>query len=173
MGSRLKRNFICQQGFDNPATETCPVQYSGLLFQPRLVGLWTMLGVVFQSPIIFLTLGSTLWWSALVPAWNPFERFYNATFGSRPGALRLGQAPLPRRFAQGMSATFSLGIAILLSLQQRMAAYVLETILLIAVGLLVFGGFCLGAFVFHLISGRGGFAKRTLPWGPGPSEGRG
>ncbi|MCA1612435.1 MAG: hypothetical protein ABR610_06380 [Thermoanaerobaculia bacterium] len=31
----------------------------------------------------------------------------------------------------------------------------------------VFGGFCLGSFVFHLIRGRGKFAKRTLPWARG------
>jgi hypothetical protein len=164
---RLKQNFIRQQGFEDPQSEGCTLQFSALLFQPRLVGLWAFLGVVFQSPVVFLALGATLWWSALAPAWNPFEQIYNATFGSRPGALRLGQDPSPRRFAQGMAATFSLGIGTLLWLQQRLAAYALEAVFLLAIGALVFGGFCLGSFVFHLINGRRAFAKRTLPWGPG------
>ena len=143
------------------------MQFSALLFQPRLVGLWSLLGVILQSPAVFLTLSATLWWCVLFPKWNPFEHLYNATFGSQKGALKLGPAPAPRRFAQGMAATFSLAIGTLLMFQQRWAAYVIEAILLLAVGALIFGAFCLGSFVFHVVSGRGTFARRTLPWGPG------
>jgi hypothetical protein len=164
---KLKRNFIRQQGFEDPQSQSCPLQFSALLFQPRLVGVWAVLGVVFESRDVFLALSATLWWSAIAPAWNPFEWIYNATFGSRPGAFRLGRAPGPRRFAQGMAATFSLGIGILLWLQQRLVAYVLEAIFLIAIAALVFGAFCLGSFVLHLIKGRRAFAKSTLPWGRG------
>jgi hypothetical protein len=39
--------------------------------------------------------------------------------------------------------------------------------LLVALGALIFGAFCLGSYVFHLLTGNGEFAKRTLPWGPG------
>lgn len=165
--SNFKLNFVRQQGFNNAQPQTCALQFSALLFQPRLVGLWSLLGVVFQSSVVFLTLSATLWWCALFPQWNPFEHLYNATFGSQLGALRLGGAPAPRRFAQGMAATFSLAIGTLLMFEQRLAACALEALLLLAVGALVFGGFCLGSFIFHVITGRSAFARHTLPWGPG------
>jgi hypothetical protein len=38
---------------------------------------------------------------------------------------------------------------------------------MLALGALVFGGFCLGSFFFHLLSGRLAFARRTLPWARG------
>jgi hypothetical protein len=41
---------------------------------------------------------------------------------------------------------------------------VVEGIFLAAVLALILGGFCLGSFVFHLLSGKGSFACQTLPW---------
>jgi hypothetical protein len=38
---------------------------------------------------------------------------------------------------------------------------------LVAIGLVIVGRFCLGSFVFHLLRGNGEFARRTLPWGRG------
>jgi hypothetical protein len=51
-----RRNFILQQGLDAPAQEGCPVRFSSLMFQPRLVGLFTLLADILQSPTIFLVL---------------------------------------------------------------------------------------------------------------------
>ncbi|MGH9366978.1 MAG: DUF4395 family protein [Thermoanaerobaculia bacterium] len=164
---QAERNFILQQGLDEPATEACPMQYSALQFQPRLVGLWVLLGILLQSPLVFLILSAVLWWNALFPRGNPFDAVYNATRGTRPGALRLRPAPGPRRFAQGMAGTFALAIGISLARQWRTAAYVLEALLLTAVGALVIGRFYLGSFVFHLLRGRAAFAMRTLPWARG------
>ncbi len=159
-----KRNFILQQGLDDPHLETCPLQYSALLFQPRLAGLIALIGVLLQSPVVFLILAAILWWNALLPRWNPFDALYNRTLGARPGAVPLTPAPGPRRFAQGMAGTFALAIGVSLLLQWRVAAVVLEALLLVAVAALVFGRFCLGSFVFHLLRGRAAFAKNTLPW---------
>ena len=39
--------------------------------------------------------------------------------------------------------------------------------IVVAIGAVVFGGFCLGAWVFHVLSGHAGFARRTLPWATG------
>ncbi len=164
MRSGVKRNFILQQGFNAPQPESCPLQYSALHFQPRLVGLFTLVGVMLQSPAVFLFLSAVLWWSALLPKWNPFDALYNVTLGARPGAVRLTPAPAPRRFAQGMAGTFALAIGASLLLQWKFTAFVLEVLLLVAVAALVFGGFCLGSFVFHLLRGRAAFARRTLPW---------
>jgi hypothetical protein len=159
-----ERNFILQQGLEAPDPQTCHVRYAALLFQPRLVGLTVLIGVVFQSPTVFLTLAALLWWSALLPALNPFDALYNVSLGKQPGAVRLTPAPGPRRFAQGMAGTFALIVGMLLLQKWKGVAYVFEALLLGAVIALVFGRFCLGSFLYHLLRGRGDFARRTLPW---------
>lgn len=163
----LKRNFILQQGLPEPATASCPIQYSALLFQPRLVGLVVIVGVALQERRVFLALGAVLWWSGVVPRLNPFDALYNRTLALRPGRTVLPRAPGPRRFAQGMAGTFVLAIGISLALGWNRLAVALQSLLIVAVGALVFGGFCLGSFVFHLLRGRTTFAKRTLPWARG------
>jgi hypothetical protein len=105
-----EKNFILQQGFEEPTPQACHLQYSALVFQPRLVGLTLLLGVLFQSPVVFLILAAVLWWGALLLHWNLFDALYNRTAGSKPGAVRLGPAPAPRRFAQGMAGSFALVI---------------------------------------------------------------
>lgn len=160
----LKRNFILQQGFPEPAAASCPVQYSALLFQPRLVGLVVLAAVALQDPRIFLALAAVLWWSALVPRLNPFDALYNRTLALRPGGVALPRAPAPRRFAQGMAGTFALAIGITLMLGWKVIALALQGLLILALGALALGGFCLGSFIFHLLRGRSSFARRTLPW---------
>lgn len=163
-GPAAERNFILQQGFHDPSPQSCLSEYSALVFQPRIVGLIVLLGIVLQSPPAFLILSAILWWSALLPRWNPFDALHNVTLGGRSGATRLAPAPAPRRFSQGMAGTFALAIGMLLILEWKTAAVVMEILLLIAVAALAFGKFCLGSFVFHLIRGRAAFARSTLPW---------
>ena len=91
-----KRNFILQLGFEDPAPAVVPLQYSALVFQPKVVVIGVVAGILFQSPAIFAALGALLWWSALFPKLNPFNALYNRTTGSRPGAFRLGPSPAPR-----------------------------------------------------------------------------
>jgi hypothetical protein len=160
----VKRNFILQQGLDDPPPQSCPPQYSALVFQPRVVALIVLVGLLLQSPAVFFVLSLLLWWSALLPRWNPFDALYNATLGARPGAAQLTPAPAPRRFAQAMAASFTLAIPAFLILDWRIAAYVMEGLMLAAVTALAFGGFCLGSFIFHLLRGNAAFARRTLPW---------
>jgi hypothetical protein len=164
MQNTVKRNFILQQGFEEPAPASCPLQYSSLLFQPRIVLIWVVAGTLFQSPAVFAALCAFLWWSALFPRLNPFDALYNGTFGRRPGAIRLGLAPAPRRVAQTMAGAFALATALLIHAGFSLAAYVVEAFFLAAVLALTIGGFCFGSFVYHLLSGHGRFARRTLPW---------
>jgi hypothetical protein len=163
----VKRNFILQQGLGEPPAASCAAQYSSLLFQPRLIALVVPVAVILKSPLIFLALAGVLWWSALVPHWNPFDALYNRIVAIGPGRTALSPAPGPRRFAQGMAGTFALAIGVSLLLGWHVTAIVLEVLLILAVGALVFGSFCLGSFVFHLVHGRMAFAKRTLPWARG------
>jgi hypothetical protein len=165
--SNVERNFILQQGLEAPAGPSCHRLSSALLFQPRIVGPLVLLGVILQSPSLFLVLGAVLWCSALFPRLNPFDAVYNATQRLRGGSVRLEPAEAPRRFSQGMAGTFGLAIGVALMLQLQTLAYVLEAFFLVAAAAIGIGKFCLGSFIFHLIRGRAGFAMRTLPWARG------
>ena len=160
----VKRNFILQQGLAEPSPASCPLQYSALLFQPRVIAVVVLAGALLGSRAIFLVLAAILWWSAVFPRWNPFDALYNRVVARKPGGLTLSPAPGPRRFAQGMAGAFALAIGFALIFGWHLTAIVLEVVLMLAVGALVFGSFCLGSFVFHLVLGRVAFARRTLPW---------
>ena len=161
-----RRNFILQQGLCEPAAGTCPRLYSALLLQPRVVGLWVVVGTILQAPVVFFALGAVLWFGALAPRLNPFDAVYNRMLGRARGMM-LTAAPAPRRFAQVVAGSFAAGIGISLVLGWRLTAFVLEGFFIAAIAALVLGGFCLGSFVYHVVCGRGGFARRTLPWGRG------
>lgn len=163
----LKRNFILQQGLEEPRAASCSAQYSSLHFQPRLVALVVLVAVILKSPSIFLALAGVLWWSALFPRLSPFDALYNRFLVAGSGRIALSPAPGPRRFAQGMAGTFSLAIGVSLLEGWHVTAIVLEVLLILAVSALVLGGFCFGSFVFHLLCGRFAFARRTLPWAGG------
>jgi len=164
MWSAAKKYFILQQGFENPTPDSCSLQYSALQFQPRVIMLWIIAGILFQTPSVFATLSAVLWWSALFPKLNPFDALYNRTSGKRPSGFRVSPAPPPRRTAQGMAGTFSIACALLIYFGFNVLAYVVEGIFLAAVMALTVGGFCLGSFVYHLFRGHGKFARQTLPW---------
>jgi Domain of unknown function (DUF4395) len=159
-----KRNFILQQGFSEPAEQTCGRQFSALQFQPRVIFVLVVIAMLLQSAVPFLALAAILLWNALLPRWNLFDAIYNATLGSRPGVIKLQPAPAPRRFSQFLAAIFMMGAGFGLMLNWKMTAYVFQALILVALALLVFGTFCLGSFLFYLFSGKPEYAKRTLPW---------
>lgn len=164
MPEAVKRNFILQQGFAEPAPAIAPRHYSALQFQPRIVLVWVLAGILFQSSALFFVLCAVLWWNALFPKLNPFDAVYNRTLGRRAGAFQLAPAPAPRRTAQTMAGTFALACALLLHFGLFTAAYVIEGIFLAAILALTLGGFCLGSFAYHMLRGKRAFARQTLPW---------
>ena len=129
------------------------------------MGLAVVVAVILQAPLVFFALAAVLWWSALAPRLNPFDALYDRTLGRRSG-ITLKPAPAPRRFAQLLAGSFALTTGASLALGWRTTALVLEGFLVAAIGALVFGGFCLGSFLYHHLSGRADFARRTLPWAP-------
>src|SRR4051812_41792628 len=161
-----RRNFILQQGLCDPAAGSCRSQYSTLLFQPWLVGASVVLGTILQSPLVFFSLAAVLWWSASLPGLNPFDALYNSIL-RRARGIKLTPAPPPRRFAQFLAGTFAVLIGVCLVRRWQTTAFVIEGIFIAAIAALIFGGFCFGSFVFHVVRGRGDFARRTLPWGSG------
>jgi hypothetical protein len=157
-------NFIRQQGFRDASADSCAYQYPALMWQPRIIGALVLVGVVLQSWEYFLFLWALLWWNAVVPRLNPLDVLYNRVVAKPRNLPSLGPAPNPRRFAQLMAGTFMLATGVGLLSGWRGLAWSLEAALLAALGALIFGRFCLGSYLFHLVSGQGGFANRTLPW---------
>jgi hypothetical protein len=157
-------NFVRQQGFREAGSEECVRRYPALMWQPRIVGALLTPGIVLQSWRYFAGLGALLCWSALVPRLNPFDASYNALVARRRGLPRLGVAPGPRRFAQGMASAFMLLIAVSLARGWNPLAWGFEALLVVALAALIFGRFCLGSYLFLLLSGQRRFANGTLPW---------
>lgn len=165
MSSLAKMHFVEQQGFERMEGAECERQYSALSLQPRAISLLVAIGLVTQSGWYFLALSALLWWNVLVPALNPFDAIYNAMIAKPRGYPSLGPAPAPRRFSQGMAASFMLGIGVSLLAGTTVLAWILEGFLVVAMLSILVGRFCLGSYVYHVLTGHLAFANRTLPWG--------
>jgi Domain of unknown function (DUF4395) len=164
MISPVIKNFMRQQGFAEEADSVCDVHFSGLYFQPRIMGALVVVAIFLQNPIFFFVLSAVLWWNVAFRQWNPFELIYNRAIAGPRGKPLLAPAPAPRAFAQGMAAAFMFLAGVFLLAGWVAAAYVIEAFLVVAFAALLFGKFCLGAYVYHLLRGRTSFANSTLPW---------
>jgi Domain of unknown function (DUF4395) len=164
------RNFMKQQGFSEEPDSVCNMHFSGLYFQPRIVGSLIVVGIILQfydlpaTAVLFFVLSAILWWNVALPDWNPFERFYNRVFALPKGKATLAPAPGPRRFAQAIAAAFMLIVGVALLEGSMVTAWVFEAFLVMAFSALLFGKFCLGAYIYHLMRGHVAFANSTLPW---------
>lgn len=164
MSSPAVKNFMLQQGYSEEPEAACAAHFSALSLQPRVVGLLAALAILSQAAVIFLALSLILWWNVAFPDKNVFELFYNRFVAAPRGKPLLTRAPAPRLFAQGMAATFTLAIAVSLTMHWLIASLVLEGLLILALMALLGGRFCLGSFVYHLLHGKIAFACSTLPW---------
>jgi hypothetical protein len=173
MSSSPVQNFMRQQGFAEEPADACDMHFAGLYFQPRIVFPTVLAAIALQvasaqlSALLHLLISAVLWWNALVPALNPFELAYNRRIALPAGRRPLTPAPGPRRFAQGMAAAFNLGAALALLAGALPLAWVLQAMLVVAFSALLFGRFCLGAYIYHVLKGRVAFANSTLPWARG------
>jgi len=152
MSTPVVSNFMRQQGFPDEPADACNMRFAGLYFQPRIVFSLVIVGIVLQSPWVFLLLSAVLWWNVLFPGVNPFERAYNRLIATPRGRVPLGAA-----------------LSLLAGL--HVLAWIFEAFLVVAFSALLFGKFCLGAYVFHLLRGKAGFANSTLPWARPPRSG--
>jgi len=157
-------NFMKQQGFAPEQPDRAALRFKGLLFQPTIVGSMMLVAILTQSPAIFLLFSAILWLNVVAPAANPFERFYNRFVARSRGRPLLTKAPGPRRFAQGMAATFMLAAGLSLLEGWRTASYAFQGLIAVAFAALLFGKFCLGAYVYHLLRGNVALANGTCPW---------
>jgi Domain of unknown function (DUF4395) len=157
-------NFMRQQGFPEEPADACNMHFEGLYFQPRIVFPAVLVAIVLQSAWLHLLIFAVLAWNTLLPAFNPFELAYNRWIAAPRGRKLLDPAPGPRRMAQGMAAALSLGAGVGLLAGAAEFAWIMEAGLVVGFSALLFGKFCIGAYLFHLIKGRVAFANATLPW---------
>ena len=141
--------FIRQQGFATQGVDD--ELYSALMLQPRVVGATVALGILLQSPLLFLALSTALLWSALVPTRNPFDAIYNQVVAGPRRLPPLATAPAPRRFAMGMAGTVALTIGTALLAGAVITAWVFEALFAVAALQVVFGDVCGAANLFHLL----------------------
>ncbi|MGH9716374.1 MAG: DUF4395 family protein [Candidatus Acidiferrales bacterium] len=176
MSSLTIRNFMKQQGFIEEPDNVCNMHFSGLYFQPRIVGSLVVIGIILQfftvlgAAILYFVLSALLWWNVALPKANPFEVFYNRALAIPKGKSPLASAPGPRRFAQAMAAVFMLVVGAALLQGWMVTAWIFEAFLVMAFSALLFGKFCMGAYIYHLMHGRVAFANSTLPWAGRPSQ---
>ena len=164
MSEIAKRQFIRQQGYGDASAASCAYQYPALMFQPRLLAVVVLLAILLQSAAMFLVLAGILWWNVLVPSRNPFDALYHQAIAAPRQLPRVPPAPAPRRFAQGMAGTILAGAGLALLAARPGLAWILEGLVVVALGALVLGRFCLGSYLYHLLRGETRFANRTLPW---------
>ncbi len=134
------------------------------MFQPRVIAVVVIAGLILQAWQPFLFLSTILWWNVLIPRLNPFDRLYNRLVAAPKGTPPLPPAAGPRRFAQAMAATSTLGVALSLWFGWTLAALGFEVVVLTALTMLLVGRLCLGSYLFHVLRGQATFANRTLPW---------
>jgi hypothetical protein len=170
MSSPVVQNFMRQQGFGDEPADACNMHFAGLYFQPRIVFPTVIVAILLQwvsvaaSAGLHFAISAVLWWNTLFPALNPLELAYNRWVARPRGRLELVPAPGPRRMAQGMAAAFNVGAGVALVYGTMPLAWALQAMLVVAFSALLFGRFCLGAYVYHLLKGRVAFANSTLPW---------
>lgn len=144
--------FIRQLGF---ATTYADHQlYEALMLQPRVVGSVVVIGTLLQSAWPFLALSAVMLWATFRPTQHLFDTIYNH-FVARPRGLpRLGIAPAPRRFAQGMAATFALVVGLALLADATYTAWALQAFFITAVSTVVFGRVCPPAELYQRLERR-------------------
>lgn len=160
-------NFVRQNGFPDADAAVCAHQFPALMFQPRVIAVVVLLGLLLQAWQPFLLLSAILWWNVLLPSLNPFDLLHNRWVAAPKGLPLLPPAVGPRRFAQGMAATSTLGVALSLWFGWRSGALACEAVVVAALTMLLVGRLCLGSYLFHVIRGHAAFGNRTLPWARG------
>jgi hypothetical protein len=157
-------NFVRAQGWRDVTPQACDLTYNTLMWQPRAILVLALIGLLVEAPAYWLGLGVLLLWNALVPRLNPFDAIYNAVVLKPRRLPPVGPARAPRRFSQGLAATFMLGIGLAMRAGNVPLAWAFIGFLFLALFLLVFVRFCLGSYLYHLVTGQLRFANRTLPW---------
>jgi hypothetical protein len=105
-----------------------------------------------QSPLLVALLAVGFWLRVLYgPRYSPLALLTTRVLVPRyPGHPRLVPGP-PKRFAQGIGATWTTAAALLLAVGATGAGWTLVALLLVPAGLEATLGFCVGCHAFRLL----------------------
>lgn len=165
--SSARLNFVRQQGFRDATAQSCGVQFGALVWQPRVLLVLTFVGMLLETGWYFVALGLILWWCAMLPRWNVFDLGYTRLVAKRRGLPPPAPAPAPRRFAQFLAGALSLGSGLATLDGRYQLAWRLLGLLFLAIGGIVLARFCFGSYIYHLLTGQGAYAHRSMPWSRG------
>jgi hypothetical protein len=143
--------FIRQLGYRNIHPDHR--LYVALMFQPRTVAGLVALGIVLQSPWLFLGLAAVLWLGAVAPTRNLFDAVFNRLIACPGGLPRLGVAPPPRRFAQAVAGTMALAIGVASLSGASLIAWIFEGFFAVGSMMVVFGRICGPAMLYLRLTG--------------------
>jgi hypothetical protein len=102
----------------------------------------------------FGALAALAWLAVAVPTTNVFDRFWDLAVRPLTGWPGLGPPPTPRRFSQGIAATFLTTIAVLFGLGLATPAFVVSGVMAVAASLAAFANVCIGSAVYNVAFGR-------------------
>ena len=108
--------------------------------------------LVLRSPVLVVLLALGFWLRVLYgPRYSPLALLVTRVLVPRyPGTARPVPGP-PKRFAQGVGATWTTAAALLLAVGATGAGWVLVALLLVPAGLEAVAGFCVGCKAFALL----------------------
>ena len=144
--------FIRQLGFTTPHPDHH--LYEALMLQPRIVGSVVAIGTLLQSWWLFVALSAVMLWATFLPTQHLFDTIYNYLVARPRDLPRLGIAPAPRRFAQGMAATLALAVGAALLAHATYTAWALQAFFITAVSTVVLGRVCPPAELYQRLERR-------------------
>ena len=135
--------------FPNPVNEYAARSVAGM------VVLLSIATVVFQSPWLLWALAlGFLARVASGPRFSPFGQLAVRVIAPRIGPAKLVPGP-PKRFAQSIGATFSVGALVAYYLGAPVVSWVLVGFIIVAAVLESVFGFCLGCAIFGRLQAMG------------------
>ncbi len=155
----FQHRALVQQGYRYTPGELQELVW-GLRFTPSACMLLALYGLATQQANVFFILAAVGILPFWIPAWHPFDLFYNHLLRPLWNGVRLPPNPLPRRIAclMGGSMNFAIGLAFVY--HSPLVAYVLGAILIALQLVVISTHFCLASWMYE------GLMKMLGSWSP-------
>jgi hypothetical protein len=160
---RVRRNLE-SQGFTRVSDDREAVLLArAARFQPQATLALLVAGVALVAAGLVSTsfgaawfgvLAALAWLAVAVPATNVFDRLWDLVATRIAGWPGVRPPPAPRRFSQGIAATFLTTIALLFAASAATAAFVVSGIMAVAASLAAFADVCVGSALYNALIAR-------------------
>jgi hypothetical protein len=148
----VKRN-LTSQGFSIGEEAEAVALSRAARFQPATTLLLVIAGLLLPAGQIawFGTLAVLGWLAVAWPKVNVFDRLWGLVVTPLIGWPGLGPPPAPRRFSQGMAATFLTLVTTFFALGWPNAALGTGVVMCVAAAAVTFGDLCLGSMIYQAL----------------------